>query len=302
MGECRLCPRNCGVDREAGDIGYCGAGSLPKVARAALHFWEEPCISGDRGSGTVFFSYCSLRCVFCQNHEISQGGAGVEISVNRLAEIFLELQGQGAHNINLVTPTHYIPQIVEALSIAKKAGLRVPIVYNSSGYESEEGLRILDGWIDVYLPDVKFLWPETGGTMASCPDYFKEAMKALQEMFRQVGEPVFDEDGMLLKGMILRQLLLPSGLEETKMITAELFRIFGNRVFYSLMNQYTPLPERLESLGVEGPLLEKVKEEEYEDWLSFAEELGLENGFIQEGEAAAESFIPPFDHTGVLSH
>lgn len=316
LKECRICPRNCGVNRLAGEIGFCGAGQKARLARAALHQWEEPCISGVRGSGTVFFSFCNLRCVFCQNYEISQNGNGLEVGLERLSEIFLELQEKGAHNINLVTPTHYIPQIAAALAMAKENGLKLPIVYNSSGYESVEGLKMLDGLIDVYMPDVKFNDGKISKELANCEDYFSVAMNALEEMYRQTGDPLFDSEGMMLKGVLVRHLLLPGQLESAKKIIEAIFEQYGNRIFYSLMNQYTPIE------GLVGNLSEKLMDtkisqnieisnetainlqkkttvEEYEEWVDFAIELGLENGFIQEEETAEESFIPAFDFEGV---
>ena len=312
LRECRICPRNCGVNRLSGEKGFCEAGKEIKIARAALHQWEEPCISGERGSGTVFFTHCNLKCVFCQNHEISQGGCGLEITIERLADIFFELQEKGAHNINLVTPTHYIPQIVEALKRAKNKGLSLPIVYNSSGYDSVRGLELLEGLVDIYLPDVKFMKGEMANVVAHCQDYFPRAMEALAEMFRQTGEPRFDSEGLMVKGIIVRHLLLPGQLETAKRIIEEVFNTYENHIFYSLMNQYTPIEDNLAKLKTKwgeesatswdlfSELGRKVTIEEYEEWLDFAENLGLENGFIQEGDTADESFIPLFDFEGVV--
>ena len=207
--ECGLCPRECGVNRLEGRKGFCGQTAQLKVARAALHMWEEPCISGTRGSGTVFFAGCHLGCVFCQNGQISRGNSGKEISVIRLAEIFMELQEKGAHNINLVTPTHFVPQIVEALRISRKMGLHLPIVYNTGGFESIDTLELLDGWIDVYLTDFKFMDLHLARRYANAEGYPFYAVKALEEMFRQTGEPVFDEDGMMTKGIIVRHMVMP---------------------------------------------------------------------------------------------
>lgn len=295
LKNCTLCPRNCGVDRTGGQYGICGAGHLVKAARAALHFWEEPCISGERGSGTVFFSYCGLKCVYCQNCAISRGKSGKEFSVGRLTEIFLELQQKGAHNINLVTPTHYIPQIMEAVKKAKAAGLTLPIVYNTSGYEKPESIARLEGIVDIYLTDFKYLSPELSFQYSGAPDYAKWAKAALHEMVSQTGEAVFDGDGMMQKGVIVRHLLLPGCLDDSKNVVRYLFETYGNRIFYSLMNQYTPM----EGSNVYPELGRKVTEDEYDALVDYAAALGVENGFIQEGETAEESFIPPFDNEGI---
>ena len=295
LKNCMLCPRNCGVDRTGGRRGVCGAGEHVKAARAALHFWEEPCISGDRGSGTVFFSYCGLQCVYCQNRAISRGKAGKEISAERLAEIFLELQHKGAHNINLVTPTHYIPQIAAAVEQAKKQGLLLPIVYNTSGYEKAESIALLRGVIDIYLTDFKYMDEGLSGRYSGAPDYAKWAKKALKEMAEQAGEAVFDGDGMMQKGVIVRHLLLPGCLSDSKNVVRYLFETYGNRIFYSLMNQYTPI----DGSDSYPELRRRVMDEEYEALIDFAVDLGVENGFMQQGGTAEESFIPPFDNEGI---
>lgn len=295
LKNCMLCPRNCGVDRTGGRRGVCGAGEHVKAARAALHFWEEPCISGDRGSGTVFFSYCGLQCVYCQNRAISRGQAGKEISTERLAEIFLELQHKGAHNINLVTPTHYIPQIAAAVEQAKKQGLLLPMVYNTSGYEKAESIALLRGVIDIYLTDFKYMDEGLSGRYSGAPDYAKWAKKALKEMVEQAGEAVFDGDGMMQKGVIVRHLLLPGCLSDSKNVVRYLFETYGNRIFYSLMNQYTPVSGN----DAYPELRRRVTDEEYEALIDFAVDLGVENGFMQQGGTAEESFIPPFDNEGI---
>ena len=298
---CNLCPRDCNVDREAGKIGYCGQTDKIYVARAALHMWEEPCISGKEGSGTVFFCGCPLRCIFCQNHRIALGKEvngeriGKEISIGRLKEIFLELQDKGANNINLVTGTHYIPQIVKALKIAKEEGLRIPIVYNTSGYEKAESLQLLEGFVDVYLPDMKYVSQELSKEYSNAPDYFEVASKALEEMTRQVGEPVFDDRGYIKKGVIVRHLVLPGSTKDSKAVLDYLWNIYGNRIYISIMNQYTPM-EQIKN----HPLLSrKVTKREYSKVVDYALSLGWENGFIQEGETAMESFIPGFNGVGV---
>lgn len=294
---CRLCPRACGADRAAGEEGLCGAGKEIRIARAALHFWEEPCISGTKGSGAVFFSGCPLRCVYCQNREISRGLAGASVSVERLAEIFMELQEQQANNINLVTAGHYLPQVREALLLAKGRGLSVPVVYNTSSYEKPEALRMLEGLADIYLPDLKYLDPDLAGNYSKALDYPERAMEAIQEMVRQVPEPEFDSRGIMKKGVIVRHLLLPGHVREGKRIVRYLHETYGNRIYISLMNQYTPT----EAVKTDSLLGRKATKREYERLLNYAMETGVEQGFFQEGDTARESFIPPFDLEGVYS-
>lgn len=292
---CMLCPRECGADRRAGKTGVCGVPGELQAARAALHMWEEPCISGEEGSGAVFFSGCPLGCVFCQNHEISSGQAGKRISVERLAEIFLGLQEKKANNINLVTAGHYAPLVRQGLILAKQQGLTIPIVYNSSGYEKTETLQMLEGLIDIYLPDFKYMDPELARKCSHAPDYPDRAKESLKEMVRQVGELQFDERGMMKKGVIVRHLLLPGCLMDSKKILRYLYETYQNRIYISIMNQYTPMP------GVQGdPLLgRRVRKKSYEALLDYAIGLGVENAFFQYGETAKESFIPAFDCEGV---
>ena len=299
--KCTLCPRNCGVDRDNGKIGYCGQTDKVYVARAALHMWEEPCISGKEGSGTVFFCGCTLRCIFCQNHQIVLGKAesgdkiGKEVSIERLKEIFLELQEKGANNINLVTGTHYIPQIARALKLAKEEGLRIPIVYNTSGYEKPESLHMLDGLVDIYLPDMKYVSKELSKEYSNAPDYFEVASKALEEMVRQAGEAQFDNRGYMIKGLIVRHLVLPGSTRDSKAVLDYLWDTYGNNIFISIMNQYTPM-EQIKN----HPLLSrKVTKREYSKVVDYALSLGWENAFFQEGETAMESFIPGFNGLGV---
>ena len=296
LSNCILCPRECGVNRLAGERGYCGEGATLVAARAALHIWEEPCISGETGSGTVFFSGCNLKCVFCQNHSIAIGEHGKPITTEHLSEIFLQLQEKGAANINLVTPTHYIPQIRHALLLAKEQGLTLPIVYNTGGYEKPEALQLLDGLIDIYLPDFKYYSKELSAKYSHAGDYFEKAIPAIQEMYRQVGAPVFEEStGMMKRGMIVRHLVLPGQVKDSKKILRYLFETYGNNIYISIMNQYTPLPH----VAHIPELNRRVTPEEYERVMDFALRLGIENAFIQEGETAEESFIPPFDMEGV---
>lgn len=278
------------------DAGYCRESAELVVARAALHMWEEGCISGENGSGTVFFSGCSLGCIYCQNQNISRARAGKAITVGRLAEIFLELQEQGAHNINLVTPTHYVPQIMDGLDLAKKEGLRLPVVYNTSGYERVETLRMLSGYVDIYLPDFKYLDEELAGEYSHAPDYPAYAKGALEEMVSQTGEFRIDETtGLLQRGVLVRHLVLPGKVRNSKDVIRYLHEAYGNRILISIMNQYTPMPQ------VEGhPLLgRKVTKREYGKVVDYALDIGVEYGFIQEEGAARQSFIPEFDGEGV---
>ena len=293
---CRLCPRDCGSRRLSGGKGRCGVSALLKVSRAALHLWEEPCISGTEGSGTVFFSGCPLHCVYCQNRAISDGRAGKEISAERLGEIFLELQGKGARNINLVTPTHYIPQIREALDLAEEGGLGLPGVFNCGGYERPEALKLLDGYVDIYLTDFKYMDSQTARRYSHAPDYPEKAKGALEEMVRQCPEPEFDQAGLMKKGVIVRHLLLPGNVEQAKEVVRYVYGTYGSRVYLSLMNQYTPFPELRETYP---ELCRKVTKREYNSLVDYAVDLGVEQGFIQEGETAGESFIPAFDYEGV---
>ena len=316
---CRLCPRTCGADRAREMRGFCGETDRIRVARAALHYWEEPCISGTRGSGTVFFSGCVLRCVFCQNHELADSSVGRVVSPERLAEIFLEQQERGADNINLVTPTHFAPQIARSLRKATDQGLRIPVVYNTGGYERVETLKDLEGLVDVYLPDFKYLDAGLAGKYSAAPDYPEVAKAALAEMVRQTGTPRFVpeedvagksvdfressgvcaewEEGLIMtRGVIVRHLLLPGFLWDSKEVVRYLLETYGDGIYLSLMSQYTPMPgigERYPELG------RKVKRSSYEKLVSYALDLGLTRGFIQEGDVASESFIPAFDYEGV---
>lgn len=297
MQDCTLCPRACHANRLAGQVGFCGQTAELTAARAALHYWEEPCISGTNGSGTVFFSGCGLRCVFCQNHDIALGEKGKSLSLDRLAEIFIELQNAGAHNINLVTPTHFIPQIRHALIKAKTMGLSIPIVYNTGSYEEVSSLRQLEGLIDIYLPDMKYYSADLSRSFSHAPDYFEKASAAIAEMYRQVGKPEIDTSvGMMKRGIIVRHLPLPGHTKDSKKILRYLHETYGNDIYVSIMNQYTPLPQ-VKSIP---ELNRRVSEEEYARVLRFAETIGIELGFQQEGDAADESFIPPFNYEGLL--
>ena len=295
---CMLCPRNCGIRREAGETGVCGQTDAVKVARAALHYWEEPCISGEAGSGTVFFSGCALHCVFCQNHSIANGKAGKQVTVERLAGIFLEMQEKGANNINLVTPGHFVPQIAGALRSAKKQGMALPVVYNTGSYEHVDTLRQMEGLVDIYLPDFKYMDDVLGWRYSHVRDYSAVAKAAIAEMVRQTGAAVFEggsEDGLMKRGTIVRHLVLPGCVENAAAVIRYLYETYGNRIYISIMNQFTPMP----ALTDYPELNRKVTKREYEKVVDYAVSLGVECGFIQEGETAEESFIPAFDGEGV---
>ncbi len=292
---CNMCPRECNVDRGLGKIGFCKVPNQIKVSRAALHFWEEPCISGKEGSGAVFFSGCNLRCVYCQNRKIAEGVYGREITVDRLAAIFLELQDKGANNINLVTPSHYVLQIIEALNIAKEKGLKLPVVYNSSAYEKVRTLQLLEGYVDVYLPDFKYMDKGLSAKYSVAENYSEVAKRAIEEMVRQVGKPKFDEHGILQKGVVVRHLVLPGCVRDSKEVIRYLHSTYKNDIFISILSQFTPM----KGLNKYPEINRKVSKKEYEEVVDFAIDIGVENGFIQEGDVAEESFIPDFDCEGV---
>ena len=294
LNKCNLCPRNCNVNRNNNEIGYCGATNMMVIAKAYLHKWEEPCISGSIGSGTIFFSYCNLKCIFCQNYDISTLHKGKIISVDNLKNICLELQKKGALNINLVTPTHYVPLIIEAIKKAKKEGLNIPIVYNTSSYENIEIIKMLDGIVDIYLPDLKYYNNEYALKYSKAKDYFKYASSAINEMYKQVGKPIFDKNGIMKKGVIVRHLMLPSHLEDSKKIINYLYKKYHHNIYISIMNQYTPL-KKLEY----EYLNHKVTDEEYDALIDYAYNIGVRNAYIQEGETQKESFIPNFDLEGL---
>lgn len=308
---CDLCPRLCGADRAAGERGACGADDRLVVARAALHFWEEPPISGARGSGTVFFAYCPLRCVYCQNAVIAAGEAGEAVSVERLGAMCLELQEQGALNVNFVTPTHYAPEARAAVAWARARGLALPVVWNTSGYETVEAVRANAGTVDAYLTDFKYADAGLARRYSQAPDYPDVALAALEAMVDEAGAPAFDEvddEPRLTGGVVVRHLMLPGALEDSKRVVRLVHERFGDAVLLSLMNQYTPVladaadagDERAAAaLGRCPELARRVPDEEYERLLDYADSLGVEDYFWQQGGAAEESFIPPFDLTGV---
>ncbi len=299
MRACMLCPRQCGVNR-ADRLGYCAQSDSIRVARAAAHMWEEPCISGKNGSGTVFFCGCTLKCVYCQNAEISQGSdseKGVELTPSELAGIFIKLQKSGVHNINLVTPTMFAPQISKAIDSAKKMGLTLPIIYNTSGYELCHALSVIADNIDIYLPDFKYLSPEIAAKYSGASDYPTHAKASLDMMVKRIGEAEFSEDGMMKRGVIVRHLLLPGQLKESIRILDYLFFEYGNGIYYSIMSQYTPL-STLDSARY-PELCRRVTTYEYQKLIDHAATLDIRNGFVQEGASATESFIPSFNGEGV---
>lgn len=293
LEKCNLCPRGCGVNRIKGETGACNETVEIMVSRAALHMWEEPCISGEEGSGAVFFGGCQLGCYFCQNKKISTGERGRIISVSELCDIFFELKEQRANNINLVTPDHYVPQIISAIDMAREKGFDLPFVYNCSGYEKVEMLKLLDGYIDIYLPDFKYMDAALAGKYSKAPDYPEIAKAAVDEMVRQCGgdKTRFDDKGMMQKGVIVRHLQLPGQIKDSKAVISYLNNRYGEKIYLSIMNQYTPMP----NIGKKYPeLAHKVSEQEYDELVDYAIGIGVENGFIQEGETASESFIPEF--------
>ncbi len=294
QSSCTLCPRLCHVNRSLGQRGFCQMGDTVQVARAAPHLWEEPCLCGPNGSGTVFFSGCPLRCVFCQNHTISHDGQGYPVTVERLADIFLSLEKQGVANLNLVTPTPWIPQIQEALTLAWKKGFWLPVVFNSSGYERVSTLTSLRGYISIYLPDFKYWSPEQGRLYSGVPDYPERAKRALYEMVNQRGEARFTKEGLMTRGVIVRHLVLPGQTDDSKHILSYLHQTYGHSIFISIMNQYTPMP------GMTGPLARPLSEEEYREVVDYARSIGIRNAFIQEGGAVGESFIPDFHGEGII--
>lgn len=292
---CLLCPRKCGINRSTGQTGVCGVSSEIKVARAALHYWEEPCISGKRGSGAVFFSGCSLHCVFCQNREISDGKEGKVISKERLSDIFMELADKGANNINLVTPGQYIPDIVWAVNDAKSRGMKLPIIYNTSGYENVTELKLLEGIVDVYLPDFKYMDSTLSARYSRAKDYPSVAKQALSEMVRQQPDVVIDNaTGLIQKGVIVRQLLLPGHVNDAKAVLKYLYDTYHDHVYISMMSQFTPI-----ALKDYPEINRTVTKREYERLVDYALEIGITNAFIQEGDVAKDSFIPAFDCEGV---
>lgn len=290
FNSCKLCPRNCSINRNCGKLGYCKAGNEITIAKYYLHQWEEPCITGKNGSGTIFFTYCNLRCIFCQNYKISTLNYGKKISVNEFSDICLELQNRGATNINLVTPTHFVPLIIDGINLAKGKGLNIPIIYNSSGYENVDTIKMLNGIVDVYLPDFKYYSDKYAIRYSKCKDYFNVAKEALAEMVRQKGKCVFDKDGNIISGVIVRHLLLPGREDDSKKILKYLYETYGDSIYISIMNQYTPIRKcEFEELN------SSISDNIYDDVIDYAWNIGIRNAFIQEEGSQSESFIPDFD-------
>lgn len=296
LSYCTLCPRECKADRRNGEKGICGANDKINIARASLHMWEEPCLSGARGSGTVFFSGCNMSCVFCQNSEISHKNKGYEVDKKRLCDIFFELKEKGAHNINLVTAGHFLPEVLDAVKSAKEQRINIPFVYNSSGYEKATALKRAEGLIDIYLPDFKYIDEEKAKRYSKALGYPKIAKCAIDEMVRQRPKCVFDENGILKSGVIVRNLMLPDGLSESKKIIKYLYEKYHDNIFISIMSQYTPFGD----LKNFPELRMRVKEKDYEKLIDYAVKIGVKNAFIQEGSSADESFIPDFSGQGVI--
>lgn len=293
LKSCELCPRRCGANRLEG-AGFCGAGARVKAAAAMLHNWEEPPVSGAGGAGAVFFSHCPLRCVYCQNHEISAGGKGVEISVDRLARVFLNLQQKGAECLDLVSPTQYAPHIKEALAAARRSGLNIPAVYNTGGYETERAVRFIAEAVPVFLADFKYISSQSASRYSGAADYPERAKKALAVMAERCGRPKFNERGIITGGVIVRHMLLPGRLKEAKSAVRYLYGEYGDGIALSLMNQYTPMP------GATGELRRKVSAREYDSLIEYALSLGVSNCFVQESGASGEEYVPAFDPAGIL--
>ena len=289
--KCNLCPRNCLIDRTE-KPGVCGIKDKLIIARAALHYWEEPPISGNTGSGTIFFTGCNLKCIFCQNYDISTKLIGQEISIEEFASICLNLEKQGANNINLVTPTPHVPLIIEGIKLAKAKGLSIPIVYNTSGYEKVETIKMLDGIVDIYLPDFKYYDDNYAIKYSHVEDYFKYASSALKEMYKQVGNPIFNKEGIMQKGIIVRHMMLPELLEDSKRIIKYLYETYQDNIYISIMNQYTPVKNFKKYTN----LNHKVDDKDYDELIDYALDLGIKKAFIQEGDTQELSFIPDFSN------
>ena len=286
--KCDLCQRECGVNRNGGELGFCRSSSTMKICRAALHMWEEPIISGTNGSGTVFFSGCSLGCIFCQNKDISRAAVGKPVDEPTLAEIMLDLASQGAHNINFVTPTHFAPGIVKSVALARKMGLDIPIVYNTGTYDRVETVKVLDGTVDIYLPDYKYYRSETAKQYSNAPQYPTAALETIREMVRQRPTPILT-DGLMKSGVVIRILLLPGHLAEAKLSLKRLYTEFGDSVYFSLMGQYTPMQ------GMPAPLNRTVTRSEYGEFICYADTLGITQAFVQDLSSAGENYIPDFE-------
>ncbi len=290
LGHCALCPRHCGADRRNGKTGFCGADDRIKTARIAPHMWEEPCISGKNGSGAVFFSHCTMKCVFCQNRKINHNGNGYYITREELAEEMLRLRDAGVHNINLVTPSHYVPQIIGALDTARARGLSLPVIYNCGGYETEDTIKALDGYIDVYMPDMKYFDDRYAIKYSAAPDYFKTCAAAIRAMLSQVGVNRFDKNGMMTRGVLVRHMLLPGLLLDSKRVIDYLHTAFGNDIYISIMSQYTPSGD----LKKFPELNRKINKRAYDALVNYCVKTGIENAFVQESSSADAEYIPDF--------
>ncbi len=289
--KCTLCPRNCQANRTT-TLGYCKSSTTIQIGNYSLHQWEEPPISGNHGSGTIFFTHCSLNCIYCQNYELTKNHKGYTVSITKLADIMLTLQKKGAHNINLVTPTHYVPNIINTLTIAKDKGLTIPIIYNTSSYENIDTLKLLNNKIDIYLPDLKYYSSNLAQKYSNAPNYFNIATKAIAEMYNQVGSPQFNDEGIITKGLIVRHLVLPDHIEDSKKILKYLYDAYKDNIYISIMNQYTPV-RTTPYPNLNRPLTKK----EYNEVIDYAYELGIRNAFVQDGETNKESFIPIFTNS-----
>lgn len=292
---CNLCPRRCGANRTQ-RAGFCGARDKVRIALVSLHQWEEPCLVGEQGAGTVFFSYCNLRCAYCQNHEISHGGKGMEVSTERLVEIFLEQQARGAATLDLVTPTHYVPQIIAALDMAREQGFDLPVVYNSSGYETVETIEALRGYVDIFLPDLKYMSAESGGEYSAAADYFSYASAAIKKMVELTGPVEFSADGQMKKGVLVRHMVLPGHRHESMELMKWLWENFGRTIQVSLMNQYTPMYKAAEHKKINR----RLTTFEYESVVDYVLDLGMENVYVQERRSASEEYVPEFNGAGVF--
>ena len=291
LENCNICPHKCNINRNKGKIGRCKATNKIKVALYSVHNFEEPCISGEKGSGTVFFSNCNLNCIYCQNYEISQQGRGKEISIEELSDIFIKQQKRNVENINLVTPTSYVPQIIEAIKIARKKGLNIPIVYNTNGYENIETIKMLDGYVDIYLPDLKYYYNDIAKKYSKIDNYFEIATKAIKEMEKQIGKTVIDENGIMKKGIIIRHLVLPNNIENSKKILKWIRENMNNDTYISVMAQYFPTYKAKEDLE----LNRKLTKQEWREIEEYIEKLGIENGFIQELGEHEEEYVPKWE-------
>ena len=295
LKSCKLCNRECGVNRLQGELGFCKASSEVRIAKASLHLWEEPPISSGLGSGTVFFTHCNFRCVFCQNHDISQEDKGTTITIQKLSDIFLNLQNKGANNINLVTPTHYVPQIKEAIEISKSNGLNIPILYNTNSYDTLETIKSLEGYIDVYLPDFKYFDDKYSIKYSKANMYLQNIIPVLNEMLRQTGEVTFDKQGRIQKGVIIRHLMLPGLLFDSKKVIDKIYSTFGDRVYISIMNQYIPMHRACDYPEINKPL----NPLHYDSLINYATDIGVTNGFIQDEGTNIRDFIPDFNSSDI---